>query len=381
MKARLGTALKLAIVLAGSVAPAALLAQKDSEKELARVRAEILEVQKSLERQIGRRDDGAAELRKIELALASTRAELKSLDAKIAEQASRRDRIAADQGAATAHLADEQSALAEQVRLTYMTGRQEFLKLLLSQENAADFGRMLVYYDYLNRHRSGQIAAVDAELEHLAGLAVESDAVAKRLAQLHADQEAKAAGLERDEGERKTLIAELDRSIEKSGDRIEQMRRQEAELADIIARLHDTLVDFPVDSDDPFSAQKGKLSWPVEGPHAARFGDKRDDLGRIKWDGDLIEAKAGTAVRAIYTGRVVFAQWATGMGLLLILEHGEGYYSLYGHNAALLKEVGDWVGPGDVIAEVGDTGGQTGTGLYFAIKLDTRSVNPGPWMR
>ena len=136
---------------------------------------------------------------------------------------------------------------------------------------------------------------------------------------------------------------------------------------------------FPSGSGEPFSEQRGHLAWPAAGPVVREFGQPRAN-GRLRWNGVLMEAPAGAAVRTIYNGRVIFSDWLPGMGLLLIVEHGEGYLSLYGHNQDLLKEVGDWVLPGEVIAHVGDTGGQASAGLYFEIRKDGNPVNPERWM-
>jgi len=380
MRVCYGKGVMLALILAAAT-PSGAPAQPESERELARLRAGIAELEETLARQIGRRDDGVAALRQIELSLAATRTELRTLAAAIGAQSARQAGIAAERRAAAARLAGEEAALAEQVRMSYMTGREELVKLLLSQESPADFGRMLVYYDYLNRHRGERIGAVDAELARLAGLARESESVALELERLEAERAAELARLEREQTGRRALIAELDEAIETSGDRIERMRAEAAELDATIARLADLLEDFPVTSDAPFSAQQGALPWPIEGRIAARFGDNRDDAGIVRWDAVLLEAEAGTIVRAVYRGQVAYAQWHSGMGLLLILDHGEGFMTLYGHNGALLREPGDFVAAGDAIAEVGDTGGQLGTGLYFGIRRNAEPVNPADWVR
>jgi septal ring factor EnvC (AmiA/AmiB activator) len=139
------------------------------------------------------------------------------------------------------------------------------------------------------------------------------------------------------------------------------------------------MAGFPVDTDEPFAKSKGKLAWPVQGRLAGDFGQPRG-AGPVKWNGVLLEAAAGTPVRAIHRGRVAFADWLQGLGLLVIVDHGGGYMSLYGHNEALLKESGDWVEPGEPIAQVGDTGGQARPGLYFEIRLNGEPVNPNAWM-
>lgn len=368
-------------LLAAAGSPIPVAAQAQSTEQLQRLRAEIARLERELERQISRRDDGMAELREIELSLAASRDRLGSLGRDIETQSERRDRIAEERGDARSRLDSEQEALAEQARMSYMTGREELVKLLLSQENPADFGRMLVYYDYLNRHRSDRIAAVDREIVRLDELGRENDAVTLELERLREAEEIEAARLDRARAQREALLAEIGAAIESSEQSIERMRAEETALNETIARLARAVEGFPVSSDAPFSGQRGALRWPIDGRIAAGFGDYRESSGRVRWSGVLIEAEAGTEVRAVYNGRVIYSDWLPHMGLVLILDHGEGYWTLYGHNAALLRETGDWVDPGEVIAEVGDTGGQEGTGLYFGLLKDSEPVDPAAWIR
>jgi murein hydrolase activator len=358
-----------------------LPAQDPSEEDLQRVQADIAKLMREVERQVERRDDGMAELKDVEIALADTSTELKSLAEAIDAQSKRQAEIAAEQRQATAQLADEQNSLAEQVRMSYLSGRQELIKLLLSQENPADFGRMMTYYNYMNRHRSERISTVNRQLTRIERLRLDSERVTAELETLRAAQEAKAESLDRQRAERETLVAELHRSIASSGTRIEQLREEEAALNEMLARLAELLEKFPISSETPFAEQRGKLSWPVEGKHTVRFGDARTSNGRTRWSGELIEAQAGTVVRAIYHGRVAVSTWMNGVGLLLMIDHGDGFVSFYGHNSVLLKDEGDWVEPGEAIAEVGDTGGQAGTGLLFGIVRGEDFVNPASWIQ
>lgn len=381
MRSRFRRFAALAVWLVAASASGPGAAQPDSAAELERLRGEITRLERDLERQVDRRDDGMAALKAIELSLAETQSRLASLGESIEARARRRDEIAGERAAATARLTGEQDALAEQVRMSYMTGRQELVKLLLSQENPADFGRMLVYYDYLNRHRGDRIEAVDVEITRLDQLARENEAVALELDQLHEAEQAEAGKLDRERAEREALVAELDASIRTAEERIERMRAEEAVLNETIARLARIVEGFPVSSDAPFSDQRGQLRWPIDGRIAAGFGDYRESSGRVRWSGVVLEADAGTEVRAVYNGRVIYSDWLTHMGLVLILDHGDGYWTLYGHNAALNKDVGDWVTPGEVIAEVGNTGGQGVTGLYFSLLRDTEPIDPAGWIR
>jgi septal ring factor EnvC (AmiA/AmiB activator) len=265
--------------------------------------------------------------------------------------------------------------------MSYLSGRQELIKLLLSQENPADFGRMMTYYNYMNRHRSERISAVNRQLARIEELRLDSDRVTRELESLRAEQEVKAKNLDKQRAERAALVAELNRSIDSSGTRIEHMREEEAALNEMLVRLAELLERFPISSDAPFAEQRGKLSWPVDGTHTVRFGDARTRDGRKRWSGELIEAETGTVVRAIYHGRVAVSNWVTGVGLLLMIDHGDGFVSYYGHNSVLLKEEGDWVEPGEAIAEVGDTGGQAGTGVLFGIARGAEFVDPARWIR
>lgn len=356
-------------------------AQAESAARLEALRGEIGRLERDLERQVGRRDDGVAELKRVETSLAETRSELASQAQAIDARLKRRDEIGAERSDAASRLAGEQQALAEQVRMSYMTGRQELVKLLLSQENPADFGRMLVYYQYLNRHRSERIAAVDSEIGRLDELARENDAITLELEQLRQAEQEQAAKLDQERAEREALVARMDAEIDSSEQRIERMHAEETELNETIARLASIVEGFPVSSDAPFSEQRGKLRWPIDGVVAAKFGDYRESSGRVRWSGVLLEAPAGAEVRAVYGGRVIYSDWLPQWGLVMILDHGDGYWTLYGHNAALLREAGDSVAPGEVIAEVGDTGGQQGTGLYFEVLKDSKPVDPAQWIR
>lgn len=139
------------------------------------------------------------------------------------------------------------------------------------------------------------------------------------------------------------------------------------------------LSDYPISSEEPFSAHKGKLTWPVAGTLLHDFGQPRLG-GAIKWNGVVLAAPRGREVRAVYHGRIAFADWLAGMGLLVIVDHGDGYMTLYGYNETILKNTGDWVAPGDVIATVGDSGGQSRAALYFELRRGRQPVNPRQWV-
>jgi len=364
-------------VLGVSLAPAQ--DRRESQAALDTIRKEIKELEARVARETTRRDDNARALRGAELETAAATRELNDIRERLrAQQAARRD-LSRETSRADAKLAAERAALGRQVRASYVAGRDELFKLLLSQESPATLGRMLVYFDYYNRARTTRIDAVAADLGKLADLATETGRVEQALAALEQSQQRQVAALARSRDQRQAAVAALDAELRDDSAAVAKLRGEEQRLADLITRLTELLADFPVDADEPFARLKGKLAWPVQGRLAGEYGQPRGS-GPVKWNGVLLEAAAGTPVRAVYHGRVAFADWLQGLGLLVIVDHGAGYMSLYGHNEALLKEPGDWVEPGEAIAQVGDTGGQARPGLYFEIRYNGEPVDPHPWI-
>lgn len=375
--ARLGGAALAALVLVWSLGFAQ--DRRESEAALSAVRKEIKELQNRIARETTQRDDGARALRAAEVDIAAATRKLADIRGRLRTQQTERRDLAQETERANRRLAGERAALARQVRASYMTGRDELFKLLLSQESPAALGRMLVYFDYYNRARSVRIDAVAGELAQLARLERETTQVEAELASLEAAQAGEVAALERSRDERRAAVAELEADLRDANAAVAKLRAEERRLADLVVRLGEVMAGFPVDTDQPFAQLKGKLPWPVQGRVAGDYGQSRGG-GPVKWNGVLLEAAAGTPVKAVYHGRVAFADYLQGLGLLVIVDHGGGYMSLYGHNEALLKESGDWVEPGETIAQVGDTGGQTRPGLYFEIRLNGEPVNPNPWI-
>jgi septal ring factor EnvC (AmiA/AmiB activator) len=375
--AGLGAVFGIAIVLGWSLAPAQ--DRRESTAALTAVRKEIKELQDRIARETSRRDEGSRALRAAEVEVAAAARKLAAVRGDVQRQQAARRELTEETERANRRLAGEKAALARQVRSSYMTGREELFKLLLSQESPATLGRMLVYFDYYNRARSARIATVAGELDKLSALEQETARIATELAALEAAQAREIEALERSRDERRTVVAKLDADIRDGAAAVTKLRSEETRLADLVKRLGEVMAAFPVDTDEPFAGLKGKLAWPVQGRLAGDYGQPRG-TGPVKWNGVLLEASAGTPVRAVYHGRVAFADWLQGLGLLVIVDHGGGYMSLYGHNEALLKDSGDWVEPGEAIAQVGDTGGQSRAGLYFEIRYNGEPVNPHPWI-
>ena len=353
-------------------------AQK-TEAELAAIRAEIERIRNRMARDQVERDRLEKELREAELAVADARGRLERVREERAERTKRRAELAREKEQRQSELARERAALAGQLRAAYMIGREEPLKLLLNQKDPARVGRMFAYYGYFGRARAEQIDRIQAHVRRIEQLDQELQAEEKQLAALESEQRAELERLEQARSAREKVLARLESESRSRARTLERLKRQQAGLEKLLSELRRAMEQFPIDGKDAFAKVRGKLAWPVPGRITARFGEPR--AGGVKWDGILIAAERGTPVRAIYDGRVVYADWLPGLGLLTIIDHGDGYLSLYGHNDQLYKAVGERVRAGDPVAAVGDSGGRSRPELYFEIRRNGRPVDPRPWFK
>ena len=349
------------------------------ERELEQVREKISALKASMDRRAAERDRIAADLQETESTIANTRAAANDLERQRDASRQRKADIESRLAAREDELRAETGQLSAQVVAAYTSGRQERLKLLLNQDDPATLGRVMTYYRYMSDYRGSNIAAVNSRITELATLRAESAAETSRLETLTTARQAELARLDAAREERQALLASLRARIAEEGSEVERLAAEEKDLARLIAELTSILSDYPITAEEPFSAYKGRLTWPVVGKLIHDFGQPRTG-GGVKWNGVVLAAPRGHDVRSIYHGRVVFADWLSGMGLLVIVDHGESYLSLYGYNETTLKRAGDWVAPGDVIATVGDSGGRPQTGLYFEVRQGTRPLNPRSWV-
>ena len=369
--------LLLGILPAAAQQPEGELA-KIKERELEEVRDRIAGLKKSMDANAAARDRLTRELQEAEVLISEKRIRLKELERERDYSARRKAELDQTLAAREAQLDDEAEELAEQLRTAYMSGRQERLKLLLNQRNPATLGRLMAYYGYFNDYRTANIDAVTAAIRELAALRGEVSAEEARLAEIAKSRYAELTELGNAQDKRRSLLAGVNERLSDETREVESLAAQEADLARLIAELTSILSDYPISSEEPLTQHKGRLTWPVAGTLVHDFGQPRAS-GQLKWNGVVLAAPRGREVRSVYHGRVEFADWLAGMGLLVIVNHGDGYMTLYGYNETILKNAGDWVAPGDVIATVGDSGGQAQASLYFEIRRGTRPVNPREW--
>lgn len=381
-------ALAYLLVLGGSLIPGAVSAAaagdgaQDQAANLAELRRRIQELRVSLDSARGEQGRLRGQLRATETEIGRVSLALKRLGERSRQKEDELRGLRAQRDEARAALGRQRELLAQQIVAGYVMGRQGYLKVLLSQQEPAAIGRALVYYDYFNKARTVRIEEIHRGLEEIAALEAGIRDETAALDRLREEQRQQMDALEESRRARRQVLARLDAEIRTKEQRLAMLLEDERRLAELVGRLQEALSDMAPDVDDipPFPSHKGRLPWPAHGRIAARFGSPRH-LGGLVWRGVLIDAAEGEDVRAIYHGRVAFADWLRGFGLLIIIDHGNGYMSLYGHNQSLYKGVGEWVDKGEVIATVGDSGGRTTPGLYFEIRHNGVPDNPLRWCR
>jgi septal ring factor EnvC (AmiA/AmiB activator) len=352
---------------------------RKTEAELQAVKSEIERVTRQVSEEQVERDRLSRELRSAEVSVGRAREGLDDVRRGRAERASKRASLAAEKRAREADLAQNRGALAGQLRAAYLIGREEPLKLLLNQKDPERAGRMFVYYSYFGRARAQQIRGIESDVQTIATLDDQLQAEDAKLAELEKQQRADLAELEQARAKRSVVLASLTAESNSHAQNLERLKSQQSGLEKLLRELRRAMEKFPIDNHDAFAHLRGKLAWPVGGKLVARFGEVR--AGGVKWDGVLVATERGAPVRAVYGGRVIYADWLPGLGLLTIVDHGEGYMSLYGHNERLYKAAGERVNAGDTLGSAGDSGGSNRPELYFEIRKAGKAVDPRPWFK
>ncbi len=432
--------LRALILLALSclLSPAFADERAQTQQQLDATRQDIAELKKTLGKLQEEKAGVQKDLKATETDIGNLEKQVEALQQELKKTEGELERLDTEKKKLQSARVEQQRLIAIQARSAYQNGREEYLKLLLNQQNPEKFARTLTYYDYLSKARLEQLRTFNETLRQLANVEQEISTQQQQLLAQRADLDSRRQALETERGKRQQVLAKLNSDVKDRGQKLQAREQDQADLAKVLKTIEETLarqareaeearkkallaqqeaekrrqqqalaaaaarpptrepVEPPkkarttlgpmVSSDGAsyggaFSAARGKLPWPVNGRLLARFGDARGSDARAKWDGVMISANPGTQVRAVHGGRVVFADWLRGAGLLVILDHGNGYLSLYGHNQSLLKNAGDIVKAGEAISTVGDSGGQDTAGLYFAIRQQGRPTDPSQWCR
>jgi septal ring factor EnvC (AmiA/AmiB activator) len=379
----LALALALSVATAAGAQPAANPQEADKARaQLEALSDEIARIAAAQSRRQAERGSAQAQLRDSEKALAALSRQRADLQQQLAATREELRTLEQRRGAIEQRAVAQRSRVAEELRRAWQGGGEDPARLLLNQDDPQALARLLAYYRYILGARTAVLDEYRATLAQLGEL--EADLVATE-ARRKDEEAALASRVEAMAGEkarRERSLAEVERALADDAARLAARQRERAQLEELLREIEAALAAAPEAPEDvqPFSAARGQMPWPVQGRITHRFGQARNQ-GKMRWQGVRLRAEAGSTVSAIHHGRVVYADWLRGSGLLMVIDHGEGYMSLYAHNEALLREVGDWVGAGAAVATVGDSGGQSEPALYFEIRKDGKPTDPRAWCR
>ncbi len=275
----------------------------------------------------------------------------------------------------------QQELISREMQTAYQMGKQAQLRVLLNQEDPATLARAMTYYDYFYQARLEHISRYLEIVERINTLEPEIRGTTRTLEANEQTLETQQGELLARQRQRQRELAELNATIETKDQRLQKLSQDQEELQRLLEVIEQAVAELEVpDAYQPFANAQGSMPWPVAGRASNRYGARRGGGSKLRWQGLVIPAEEGSEVNAIHHGRVVFADWFRGSGLLLIIDHGDGYMSLYARNQALLRDVGEWVSAGSAVATVGNSGGQAESALYFEIREGGKPTNPGPWL-
>ncbi|MCK5386898.1 MAG: peptidoglycan DD-metalloendopeptidase family protein [Gammaproteobacteria bacterium] len=354
--------------------------REEKQQELEILRQRMSELRRKIEKKQEEKDSAAKLLKDIEVRIGERTYVLKKINRHLRKKKRELKKVKKQYRKTQNKLVSQRNILSEQIRSSYMIGRQEYLKLLLNQENPAGIGRTLTYYDYFHKARSHHIDEAVVTIEKLERLTLQVKTKTEELKASRKQQQVAKQKLEDDFIDRSIVIKKMEEDIARQGNRMKTFIANEQLLQELLREIRNIMPSMltEIDKRETFAKRRGRLKWPVKGKVKRLFGKSRQ-AANLKWNGVLIPGHEGKEVKAISHGRVAYADWLRGYGMLVIIDHGDGYMTLYGYNQALYKETGDWVEEGEVIATVGRSGGQKKSGLYFEVRVKGQPSNPVKW--
>jgi septal ring factor EnvC (AmiA/AmiB activator) len=351
--------------------------QKEANQALSKVQQQISDQQKSIKQTSSERSALEKQLRNDDISIAKIVKAMIKTNTDFEDTQLTLKNLAQEKVSLTHKKQQQEKVLAQQLRAAYTSGNHDYLKLLLNQKSPASVERTVTYYKYLNDARIKEIDQFQIVLSDLLAVTTQHQEQAKRLNLLKQQQTEQKVTFQGSKQERKNTLRAINKELLNSKQLLAKLVAEEENLVVALQRIA-TLSQQSAELVG-LKKLKRKLSWPIKGKISHSFGSRKQ--GYLKWKGILLAAPVGKQVKAIHNGTVLFSDWLKGYGLVTVLDHGAGYMSLYGHNQALLKSVGDRVETGEPIALVGQSGGQSQSGLYFEIRRDGQAVNPKAWFK
>ncbi|MCP4874234.1 MAG: peptidoglycan DD-metalloendopeptidase family protein [Gammaproteobacteria bacterium] len=366
-----------------AVAPGSMAAEKASkEQQLKALLQKIGKLKQAIDVKEDSKSGYIKQLKSIEGKVGKVSEKIRAINKQIGSKKSELAKLGKTRLKHQRQLSQEHEYLGEQVYTAFTLGQQEKIKLLFSQQDPQLLQRNLVYYEYFSNARVDLINGVKRNIDKI--IATEEMIRQARLELEQSQQSLKAEKkqLNKDLSKRKTIVGSLDKQLKEQGGSLSRLEDEAKQLQNLINSIQEFFADSPESeiSQQTFTELKGKLAWPLKGKLKKLFG-RTKPLSDLRWQGVMIEAPSGQHVMAVSHGRIAFADWLRGLGNLIIIDHGNSYLSLYGHNESLFKTAGDWVDAGDIIGSVGNSGGQNKSALYFEIRKRGKPQNPTRWCK
>ncbi len=384
---------------------------EQSKEALSDVQQRLEALKKELDNSQEAHKDAADALKESELAISEANKKLYNITQQQQQNKRTLSQLEAQSLSVNGTLAEQQKLLSNQLYEQYIHGQQNYVQMILQSENPSEIARDVFYFSYVAKARAELINKMQGNLDRISKLNNETAKALKEVAELKQRQMEERKVLENQKQAKSKVVKSLSQQIASQRVEIKKLARDEKRLSQLVERLAKIIPakskrklaknNPPDNQTEPakkrnevvanndvvptyepngasFATLKGKLRLPVRGEVTNRFGASREDSG-ISWKGLFIKANEGAEVKSVASGQVVFADWLRGFGNLIIVDHGEGYMSLYGNNQAVLKQVGDRVKTGDVLASVGNSGGNEANGLYYELRRQSRPFDPLSW--
>jgi septal ring factor EnvC (AmiA/AmiB activator) len=367
-------------------------ASASQQEELENLRQRITTMQSEMAKTSESKTEAADALRESERAISDSNRKIAELAEQQREADTKLNELHAQQQQLKQHLSWQQALLSRLLYQQYLGGKHEYLKLMLDNQDPNKVARDLQYFRYIARNRAAWLDSLRTDLNALKNVSDKVQAQSEALSNLRAEQATQKEKLKQDQHERLQVLGRISNQLTQQRHEITRLQHDENRLARLVAKIAEMLAkpktkslfrneNIPDNRFDgqPFERLQGKLALPVKGDITNHFGATRPD-STVLWKGIFIRSSSGQSVKVIAAGRVVFADWLRGFGNLLIVDHGHAYMSLYGNNETLYKQVGDELRGGDTIATVGNSGGNSDSGLYFELRHESKPLDPIKWL-
>lgn len=347
-------------------------------EELDKIQAKIQQTQAQLDKNKAAAQVLEQALKQAELAISQTSRALAKTQRELTQNRQQQKALIERQQDLHKAIKQQQEQLAAQIKSAYLTGNYDYAKMLLNQEDAAKFERVVSYYQYVSQARRATIETFRSSVKELASVNEQLESQITQLNRLSLEQQQQTKKLNGQQTQRQNTLSRLNKTIRSDAQRVEQLQASAQALSVVLEQARQAAQQKPTQLDG-LTKSKGELQMPAEGRFRRLFGDRRQ--GQVRWTGVIIEGNEGSQINAVYQGRVLYSDWLKGFGLVTILDHGDGFMSVYGHSQALLTQLGDTVTAGQTIGLVGRSGGQPSPNLYFEIRHKGKALNPSAWLK